>query len=670
MSGLVKVKFYNTFWNKKIVSDTGGNNANDSYWPGLPWNPVGYPTYPNSMDLADQANYEKNWMIEESRITGGYNNQILEIGVKAYLNEVNTTQRHRFNSLIHSGIFNATTGVNRTNVFSVGESISKSLEPSFGVIQRTKSYSSNLIIFQENKVSQSLIDKDITYTSEGGTSTQPIGVVLGQVIPYKGDFGIGCSPESFADFGFRRYFADPYKGSVLRLSQDGLTEISKTGMQDFFRDELNKITCTPKTYQVSNTSTTNPGGLVTVPGGLTTSITTNTIDGTNTEGPTLFEYTSSNPLASGAMIDLTIVNGVVTVATVTSAGSGYAVGDTFTYSDFSIGGSTNVVITLQASDFNSPPAGDFELILGSDSQFIEIGMVVLVAAASGGGFLQTGAYVIDVKYTSPYKVTLNKPIPNLSGTTNLRFLKSVKDKIVGGYDIYDRVYVISLQQPALSPTEQATYKTLTFDETVSGWNSFYTYAPSNAFSLQNKYYSTSGNGLWKHHDNAVINNRGTFYGVYNNSYVDFIFNDSPSSKKVFQTISYEGDNGWQVDYFKSDIQQTDPNLPILVNAQGISYSDSNSYLDTTVQIKSYDQGLYIDPMNGQSFRAGFNRKENLYVANLINNSTARPGEIIFGNNISGIKGYFSKVKISTDNYTDVGGLKEVWSVGSKIVRSS
>jgi hypothetical protein len=58
------------------------------------------------------------------------------------------------------------------------------------------------------------------------------------------------------------------------------------------------------------------------------------------------------------------------------------------------------------------------------------------------------------------------------------------------------------------------------------------------------------------------------------------------------------------------------------------------------------------------------------VANLINNSIVRPEEIIFGSDISGIKGYFATVKISTDNYTDVGGLKELWSVGTKFVQSS
>ena len=45
-------------------------------------------------------------------------------------------------------------------------------------------------------------------------------------------------------------------------------------------------------------------------------------------------------------------------------------------------------------------------------------------------------------------------------------------------------------------------------------------------------------------------------------------------------------------------------------------------------------------------------------------------KIIFGSDVSGIKGYFATVKISTDNYTNVGGLKELWSVGTKFVQSS
>ena len=38
--------------------------------------------------------------------------------------------------------------------------------------------------------------------------------------------------------------------------------------------------------------------------------------------------------------------------------------------------------------------------------------------------------------------------------------------------------------------------------------------------------------------------------------------------------------------------------------------------------------------------------------------------------MTGIKGYFAKVSFSTDQVTDIGGAKEIWSLSSEVVRSS
>ena len=58
------------------------------------------------------------------------------------------------------------------------------------------------------------------------------------------------------------------------------------------------------------------------------------------------------------------------------------------------------------------------------------------------------------------------------------------------------------------------------------------------------------------------------------------------------------------------------------------------------------------------------------MANLINNSVRAPGEIHWGADITGIKGYFSRVTISTDTVTDYGGPKELFAVSSEYVESS
>ena len=147
--------------------------------------------------MAVSENFQK---LEEARIEGGFNNTSTDYGAKAYLVEDENNQIHRFNTLIYSGVFNSTTDLNETNVFSVGENITKSVNPNKGSIQRLYAEDTNLIVFQENKVSRALIDKDTIYTTEGGTSTQVMGKVIGQIVPYLGEYGISTDPLSFAIF--------------------------------------------------------------------------------------------------------------------------------------------------------------------------------------------------------------------------------------------------------------------------------------------------------------------------------------------------------------------------------------------------------------------------------------------------------------------------------------
>jgi hypothetical protein len=183
-----------------------------------------------------------DWFVEESRIRGGYNNTSVDFGVKAYLVEDEPKQSNKFSSLIHSGIFNSRTGVNQTNQFSVAEDITRTIDPANGSIQKLYSEDTNLIIFQESKVSKSLIDKDAIYSAEGNASVTSRNLVIGQNVAYAGEYGISTDPESFAVNGYRKYFTDRDQNVVCRLSMDGITVISSYGMTDYFRDKLSAAT--------------------------------------------------------------------------------------------------------------------------------------------------------------------------------------------------------------------------------------------------------------------------------------------------------------------------------------------------------------------------------------------------------------------------------------------
>jgi len=491
MGAVIEVKYFNSFLLKKVTDNVSPNTLlyNGSF--GIPSDIGGWQRYQSS-----SINQNVSWVIEEARIRGGYNNTSVDFGVRAYTTTEEPNGFIRGNTLIYSGIFNSRTGINQTNVFSVGEDITKSLDPVNGTVQRLYAEDTNLVIFQENKVSKALIDKDAIYSAEGGGSVTSSNLVIGQIVPYAGEFGISRNPESFAIYGYRKYFADRDRNAVLRLSGDGITPISSNGMYDYFRDKFNTI------------------------------------------------------------------------------------------------------------DSGSLPG-----------------------------------------------------------------------RITGGWDMYSKQYVLCLQGGIGSA--DSTYDTLSFDEKVAGWTSFYTYNPDFIFSLRNNTYTLKDNKLYKHYSENV--NRGNFYGVDNASSVTFVFNPAPNYSKTFKNINYEGSNGWEVSSLVSD------------QTGAVNEGGSQVFVqDATTKIYSLNEGEYvINPANGQPvssadyqsvfftnqpglprIHAGFFRKENKYVANIINNTSISPSEIRSGNSITGVKGFFTTVVVSTDNTTDPGGPKQLFSVGTNYIMNN
>ena len=186
-------------------------------------------------------NFTSGTHIEINRLRAGFNEKAFDVGVRAYVVKENFAEERRFNTLIHSsGLFNSRTNVNYINQFNEAEGgLTISLDPQDGSIQKLYADDTQIVIFQEDKLSRSPINKDFIYSAEGGaipvtSNTQ----FLGTIAPYAGDFGISKDPQSFASYGYARYFTDKNRGSVLRLSQNGIVEISDSGMGDFFRDAL------------------------------------------------------------------------------------------------------------------------------------------------------------------------------------------------------------------------------------------------------------------------------------------------------------------------------------------------------------------------------------------------------------------------------------------------
>lgn len=475
MAVTLEIGYFNSFYVKRIA---GNDSSSPAKRLPLPSN-QGTTGWTSPMT----ANVDQDWAIEESRIRGGYNNTSTDYGVKAFIVADEPNQERRSSSLIYSGVLNSRTGVNQTNQFSVADEITRSVDPISGSIQKLFAEDTNLLIFQERKVNNALIDKDAIFTAEGSAITTSGKLVIGQITPISGDWGIATNPESFASYGYMRYFVDRNQGSVLRLAGGQITEISNYGMIDFFRDKLSSV---------------------------------------------------------------------------------------------------------------------------------------------------TGVY---------------------------------SSAILGAYDTYAKNYVLSIQSVGRFTTTNQSFHTLTFSEKSKGWTSFFSYKPQSMFSSRGQFYSTTSEILgfgspYKHYSTSV--NRNQFYGFNHASTVQFVFNPAPNQIKTFQTINYEGSNGWQVTSLVSDETQFD-----LFDGNWVSREDTIVQDDVPGynRIYSYTEGEYAE--GGVTYRAGFDRKQNKYHAVIPNNTaTAINGEVVFGNQTTGIKAYYATVVMATDTSTDYGGLKELFAVGS------
>ena len=185
--------------------------------------------------------------IESDRIRDDFNQVTIANGVKA--STVMATaykEERRAAGLIHSGIYNSTSGVNDLNQFIAAEKITKDMNPVYGSIQKLYTRDGDIVVFHEDKVMKVMADKDALYNADGKKNVAISSNFLGSDSPFATTYGISKNPESFAtDLSGRVYFSDRARSAILRLSGSGIDNISNYGMQDWFNDHIN-----PETTQI------------------------------------------------------------------------------------------------------------------------------------------------------------------------------------------------------------------------------------------------------------------------------------------------------------------------------------------------------------------------------------------------------------------------------------
>jgi hypothetical protein len=612
MGASLEIKYFNTFILKKTNSD------DEPIWNGsfgIPEDLGGYP-------VVDPLTGGSNWAIEESRIRGGYNNTTVDFGVKAYIVDESNSGNYRKSSLIYSGIFNSRTGINQTNVFSIGEDITKTADPSNASIQKLYAEDTNLVIFQENKVSRALIDKDAIYAAEGGGTVTSSNLVIGVIQPFAGEYGISKNPESFAVYGYRKYFSDANNNAILRLSRSGIDEISSYGMRDYFRDEINTIGSSGKIiggYDVHNdqyvvsTQITSARGNREIP--------TSVSFDEQAKGWVSFFSFKPDQVFSLKNKFYTVKDGSIWQHYSNNVKRGNFYGVNYT-SEVSVifNPSPDRSKTFKTVSYEGANGWMVKSLFsdetGVDSQ-PNLATISNIDESSKIYSYYEGEYVSAVTtVTAANTITSNTVLVN---TTNA---------IAVGSLVTSSSIVIPANTVVTSQTQLIGFVSAS--------------VTSNTVTLTNCPFPVPV---------------GTRISAQNTPVGATVVSYNPTTGVLVASEVMGVNVGTQISFVDLISVTLNNPAPFVIN-QSITFSviaNRADYLTVfSTQYPPYDKQ-----------RAGFCRKENSYVANIVNNSAAAAGEIIYGDSMMGIKGFYAVTTFSTDTTTDVGGEKQLFMVSSE-----
>ena len=239
------------------------------------------------------------------------------------------------------------------------------------------------------------------------------------------------------------------------------------------------------------------------------------------------------------------------------------------------------------------------------------------------------------------------PISNYGMIDYFRDKLAAESTITAGYDVYNKNYALTIDDGLGAPT-------VVFDDVINGWVSRMEYNPELSTSSRGIYYTFKDQAIWQ--QNADPANYNSFYGIQRYSSVSFVFNPDPVRTKTFNTINYTGSNGWQAQLLTSDYTGVD------TNPQQPGLGDT-TYSDRGQTILSYDDGYYTN--NGIEYRAGFDRKQNIYYAAIKGTGVGTlGGQVLNSSETTGLKAQFLTLTMQQDLNTDVTGAKQLFSVGA------
>jgi len=167
------------------------------------------------------------------------------------------------------------------------------------------------------------------------------------------------------------------------------------------------------------------------------------------------------------------------------------------------------------------------------------------------------------------------------------FRDNTINNIIGSYDSFYDTYVLNVKYNGNQ------YVTWLYSDEAQGFLTKVTYNPDHMIKLNNDFITFKNGNVYKHNVGAY----NTFYGTRTASNFKVNLSQEPSTRKIFKTISIEGDNAWDIQA-NTDLQTGYISQNDFQRKEGVYYAyirGNNATIDTaTLSVIGIGNVAFLD----------------------------------------------------------------------------